>query len=151
MASSAVVSVKRALRDLLQARPNLAGKQIEYGVPDVDTLERERIFLGRARFPQNPGSMRAGRVHRKETGELDVYCDADVVGGDQEAADEAAIALGLEVEECVADNPGLGNDPDNGILVGAVTMRRGELISGVSERGSVSRITYTLQWDAELH
>lgn len=150
MASSAVVSVKKALRDLLQERPGLDGVQVEYGIPDPDTVERLCVFLGRARFPQTPGSMRSGRVYRKETGELDVFCDAKVVGGSEEDADDAVIALGLELEECVADNPGMGNDPDAGILVGAVTMRRGELLSAVVERGAASRLMYTLQWEATL-
>lgn len=150
MASSAVVAVKKGLRDLLQASGDLDGVQVEYGIPDLDTLKRERIFLGRADFPQSPGPMRAGRVHRNETGELEVYVDALVVGGDQEAADERVLALGQVVEEIVADHRNIGNDTAHGITVNETTIRRGELTPGVVENGSIARIKYTLHWTARL-
>lgn len=150
MASSAFVSVKTDLITTLQARPGLDNVDITYGIPGPDWSEKNRVFLGRVRLEHDPGPMRPGRVHRNEVGTLEVYCDALVIDGEQDEADGAALALGLELEETVADNRNLGHDPDNGIYVQAVTVRGGEVTAGVHEEGSIARIVYTVQWQARL-
>jgi hypothetical protein len=151
MASSALISVKKALLAALQANEDLDGVQREYGYPAKDELvQAELVFLGRGRFDHDPGPMKPGRVFRNETGELDIIIDVKAVGGTPEFADERVIAIGQLVEEIVADNRNLGNDTANGITVGAVTMRRGDLTNAYNDRGSLSRLVYTLRFDARL-
>lgn len=151
MAGSAFVSVKKALRDALQAHQSLDGIQVEYGWPGDDKLDRERIWLGRVRFDHDPASMKAGRVFRNEEGTVDVFVDAEVIGGSPEEADERAQALGQVIEEVVADNPNLGNDTANGMTVNAVTVRTdGDVLNVYNDRGSLTRITYKVRWVARL-
>lgn len=150
MASTGFAAVKAALVEGLQALEDLNGVQVEYGWPGDDLVERERVFCGQARFAHEPASMRAGRVYRNEQGELDVIVDVESVGGSAQDADLRAVAIGAVVEEFVADNPNLGNDTAGGVTVNAVTMRGGAVLNAYNDRGALSRITYTLRWDARL-
>lgn len=151
MAGSALVSVKTALIQLLGERPNLDGVQKSYGYPaDESTRERERIWLGRVRLEHTPASMRAGRVFRNEEGDLDVVVEVEAVGESPQSADERALAIGLEIEEAVADNTETGNDPDNGITGLVLTVRGGDVDNAFNDKGSLTRIVYTLHWRARL-
>lgn len=150
MASSAVVAVKQATVAELRELPNLDGVAVDYAWTGEDAQSRERIFFGKASFPQTPGPMRTGRVHRDESGQVDIIVRVTLIGGTAEEADTRALEIGTEVEECVADHRNLGNTPDDGIFVTATTLRGGSLAGGYTDNGAVSELTYTLQWDARL-
>lgn len=149
MGSSAVVNVKKALRDLLQANPLLDGVQVSYFWPG-DTVERDAVFFGDASFTHEPAGMRTGRTPRNETAEIEVVCQKVVVGEDAEECEERCLDMGQAVEQTVADHRVFGSDVADGISVYAVTIRRGTLRTRPTADGFMSQLSYTLRPDSRL-
>lgn len=109
MATSTIVSTKRALVDHLQGRPALNGVQVTYADPG-DRARAEQVWLGEVRTAeQEPVSLRSGRKQRNESYELDVICDA--LKATAETAEARCLELVAELEELLAaatlDAPGV--------------------------------------------
>lgn len=146
MAGSVVVACKKALVALLAARPGLDGVQVAYSWPGDDLVERERVFMGRARGDHTPDGLKAGRTFRNERATFDVEIQVEKVGGTPEEAEERASAIGKELEECVADNRTLG---------GVIGLNWAVMSSWTStvlynDKGSLAAMTYTIRYAARL-
>lgn len=118
---------------------------VTYGY-DWSVQHAECVFLGRAQAQTPPAAMRAGRNFRDETGERDLIIRTSAVGGDQLAAEDRAFAIGVVVEEWVADRK---NGPP---VAGTQTLKitGWDLISAGSDSGHAAELTYRLQWTARL-
>jgi hypothetical protein len=103
-----MVTVTTALVQLLRARPNLAGVQVEYGWPGDAQVQDEVIYTGRARGTDEIANLRAGTKKRDETYDLDVLVEVAKPGGTQAEADQRCIDLFAELEDLLAENPRLG-------------------------------------------
>ena len=147
MAGSVVTACKQALVTLLKARAGLAGVQVAFGYPGNDLAERERIFMGSARASQEQAGLKAGRRFRDETATFEVVVQVESVGGTPEDAETRALALGKEVEECVADNKYL-----SGSIAGLnwAVVSDWRLDALYNERGSLSELVYTITYNARL-
>src|SRR5262245_45563541 len=108
MAGSVVVAARQALVALLVARPGLSGVQVTYSWPGDDVAQRERVFTGRSQAEHAQASLRSGRRFRNEAATFDVLIQVESLNQTIEQTEQRAVALGLEVEECVADNKYLG-------------------------------------------
>lgn len=140
-----MVAVRSALVDALAAEGDLIDVEVSYAW-SFGTQSRERIFTGRARATHDPASLKAGRNFRNERMSFDLTVLVEGVGLNPEETDERAIALGLVVEEYVADNKGgLGVAGVNWIRVDGM-----ELQNLSNDRGSMSELTYTITYDARL-
>lgn len=150
MGSSALVGVKKALRDLLETSPRLDDVQVSYAYPGDDTIERECVFFGDALFDHEPAGMRAGRTPRNESAEFELVVQVIGKGQDAEWCEERAIEIGKVVEETVADNRVFGGDVANGISVYAVTIRGGTMRTRAVEQGNATQLTYKVRPDSRL-
>lgn len=117
-AGTTIVAAKRALRDLLKARPALDGVLVNYGDP-AERGRREQVWLGRVRqADQEPVALRSGTRTRDEVYELWVHVD---VASKATAEENEARAVDLirEVESVLANDPKLGGT--EGVLFAVVT------------------------------
>lgn len=146
MAGSVVVAAKKSLVTLLQARAGLTLVQVAYGYPGDDTVKPERIFMGRSRADHDTAALKAGRRFRDETGTFEVVVQTLLLNKTVEQAEERAVQLGLEVEECVADNKYLAGVA--GLKWAIVSAS--ELNSGHNEHGSVAELILTITYNARL-
>jgi hypothetical protein len=107
---STIVTAKRALRDLLQARPGLADVQVAYGEPSEYNIESDAIWFTVAESLHHEIAMRNGGAFPiKEDIHLTVIVQAFTFGTDmtmdgREESDLRAIALLHELEQCVSEN-----------------------------------------------
>lgn len=145
MAASKVVAVRSALVAALALEGDLIDVDVSYAWT-FGSQSRERIFTGRARATHDSASLKAGRDFRNERMTFDLTVLVEGVGLNPEETDERAMALGLVVEEYVADNKGgLGVDGVNWIRVAGM-----ELQNMSNDRGSLSELTYAITYDARL-
>lgn len=146
MASSIIVPTKTALITLLAARAGLSGVQVTFGWPGDDRAKKERIFTGRSYADQEQASLRAGRRFRDETGNFDLVIQVESVGGSISDAETRILAIGQEVEECVADNKTLGGV--SGLNWAVIT--GWTLDDMYNDQGSLAELTYTITYNARL-
>jgi hypothetical protein len=141
-----VVEARKALVELLQARPNLDGKQVVYGWPGVDNIDTECIYTGgRAQIDHEPAALMSGRLARKEVASFDVVIVTKVVGGTSLEADELAMELGQEVESVLAENRTLGVVGINWATIAPVS-----LTGFFNDQGFLAELTYTVRYSARL-
>lgn len=141
-----VVEARKALVELLQARPNLDGKQVVYGWPGVGKREPECIYTaGRATMDHEPAALMSGRLARNETVDFDVVCVTEVTGGTALEADELAMELGTEVEAVLAENRTLGVQGINWATIAPVS-----LLGMFNDQGFLAELTYTVRYNARL-
>ncbi|HYJ69630.1 MAG TPA: hypothetical protein VEX15_18410 [Nocardioidaceae bacterium] len=146
MAGSIVVACKQALIEFLQTRELLNDVQITYGWPGDEEAQRERIFCGRSRAEHTQAALKAGRRFRAEESTFDVVIQVEMVGGSPEEAEERALEIGTEVEECIADEKYLGGV--EGLHYAVVS---GWLLDSLyNDQGSLAELTYTVQYRARL-
>jgi len=146
MSGSIVVACKQALVTLLQGRPALSSVQVSYGWPGDDAVQPERIFCGRTRADHEQAALKAGRRFRNETATFEVVIQTLLLNKTPEDAEERALELGKEVEECVADNKTLGGV--TGLQWAVIS--GWDMNSGQNEHGSVADLAYTLTYSARL-
>lgn len=123
-----MAAARRALRDLLRARPALAGIPVGYGDP-IDGAGLETIWLGPAQTADQD-AVQIGRRRRDETYNVPVHF---YVGTRRDPADseDRAAQLGWELEDLVAADPTLNHTTD--VLyatVGGAEMTTGETVDG---------------------
>lgn len=150
MAGSIVVECRRALVTLLQTRQGsgegLEGVQVAYGYPGDDQVEKEAIFTGRASAEHAQTSLKAGRRFRAETAQFDVLIQIRLEDETVEDIEDRAFELGLELEECVADNKYLGEvDGLNWAVVAGW-----EITTGMTDIGHLTQLIYSIRYNARL-
>lgn len=157
MPSSVVVAVRKAvtdgLRDHMHGLPGLNGTV--NGAEDVvvtyaydRTVEAaERVFTRSASADTPPAAMRPGRNFKNEAGQFFLVVLVACVGGSPDEADDRAIAIGEVVEEWLGDrkNNELGVD---GLTT--LTVRGWELDNLSNDHGSMSELTYRVEWTARI-
>lgn len=119
MSTTTLVPVKLKLIDLLVGRPGLAGTQIGYRWPG-DATEQEAIWLGDSRGAGTYPVMRAGRKPRDELYTFDVFLQVLTPDALDETSELRALELLAELEDVVADDPGLGLGGTHPTLVARV-------------------------------
>lgn len=150
MSSSRIQLVRSAVTNGLKAlavtgQP-LDGVLVSYAWK-VNAQDRERIFTNRARGETPPAALRSGRNFRAETGRFDLVVRVESVGGSPEDADTRALALGLVVEEYLADRK------SNGLGVSGLqtlVVEGWDLLNAMSDNGSLTELTYHVRYTARL-
>lgn len=147
MAASLIVTVRSAVIDGLDALAALNGVTVSFAWKLGDK-GRERIFTRRARFTHGNAALKAGRNFRDESGEFDLVILVEGVGLSQEATSERALALGLVVEEWIADRKSnaLGITGLQYITVNG----GGELNEMFNDRGHLAELVYPIRYQARL-
>lgn len=148
MAGSIVVDVRRRLIDALKAA--FVGDisiDLTYAYNWSDAGQRKSVFTNRARGTHDIAGLRAGRLHRNETVDFDLVVLVHGVGMTADETDDEAIEIGTVIEEWIADN----KNNDLGIA-GLLTIRvtAMELVNRGNDNGSISELTYTVQYTARL-
>lgn len=144
MSASQIVAARSAVVEAL--RPLEAFEGVECGLSwNADSEARERLYTARARFSHKPASLRAGRTIRNEVGSFQLMLRVEGVGDDQATTSERALALGLVVEEWVADNrctiPG---------LMWLEIRGEGELGEMFNDLGTLAILSYPVTYEARL-
>lgn len=66
MATSTIIAFKDALITKLQARPGLAGVQVTWGIPPIDEVPVDWLYVGDAKSPADQEAAALGRLRREE-------------------------------------------------------------------------------------
>ena len=149
MAGSVVVAVRKALVAGIRTAVNDPKVHVSYGWEGGDeSSRREQIFTDRPRATHDPAALKPGRNFREEDMELDLVVRVAGVGKSPEQTDERAIALGLLVEEFIADRKAGETLNVDGLIW--LRVSRMELNNRYAPNGSLSEITYTLRYHARL-
>jgi hypothetical protein len=115
MASTAIrVETAERLLDLLRADPSNAGVLVRYGAP-VEEIGEPAIFVqSSGEEGATTAHMRAGRKHRTDQWDLQVWCTLHVAPDDEYGLDAArrVQTMWATVEDVCADNPTLAVDGD---------------------------------------
>jgi hypothetical protein len=99
---------KGAIRDLLQARPELSGVQVTWGWPE-GRLANETIIVGDIpESTQSVVAMRAGRLPKTEEYLLDLLIRVEQRATDHEPCTRRAYELAAAAEDALGDDPTLG-------------------------------------------
>lgn len=150
MAGSIIVAVRKAvIADLVTLTGTgglLAGVDVKYCWKAGDR-EREQLWTQRGRGDTPAASMRSGRNFRQETGRFEVVIRVESVGGTPEDADTRALALGLVVEERVADR----KNNEYGVTgLQWIKADGWELNNASADSGSLSELVYDVTYHARL-
>jgi hypothetical protein len=145
-----LVEVKKALRDLLQARPNLADVQVSYAEPSAYNLNAEAIWFTVAEALHHETSMRNGGAFPiQEDYHLQVNVQAFTMESDGfEAADTRAVALLHEVEACVSENP---QPTPNVMMLQLAGWQHHVVVAEAEGSGYISRFEVQLRVRARLN
>lgn len=140
MAGVNAQAVKAALIGLVDALPALAEVQVSYSFPGL--LARECVYGGRIDGAVALAAMKAGtRVKREEDSVLHLHVRVDTPGeATTQAAEERAVELGGHIEDLIAGNPTLGDQP--GLLVARVAGI--ELDSAIDDEGAEAVLSYQI-------
>ena len=112
---------------------------------DTASEARERLYTARARFAQKPASLKAGRTFRDETGTFQVVIRVEGIGQPQEWTSGRAVALGVVLEEWIADH--------RSTVAGLKWLDvrgDGELLEMFNDLGTLAVLAYTVTYDARL-
>lgn len=109
MAASTVPAAKAGLLSLLQARPGLAGVQIEWAHPGAH-IRDEAVYLGDTDDTQD--AVYLGNRARRQRYVVEVVVTVLRRGNDPRAAEERCWELVAEVEDAVRDDPQLAGSVD---------------------------------------
>lgn len=145
MAGSRVGAVKTALVAGLDALSTFDGVEVSYAFR-FGSVERERVWCGRARATHDPASLKSGRNFRNEQMTIDVIVHVEGVDLTAEETETRALVLGTALEEYVADNKqGLGVTGMNSLTITGV-----ESNILANDRGHLCQLAYELSYDARL-
>lgn len=145
MAASRIVEVRRAVIEGIAAQALMTDVLVTYGW-NPEATDREQVFTMRARGNTPPASLRSGRTHRNEDASFVVVVHVELVGGNNEDADDRALELGAAVEEWVADHrTNHGVDGVHWIQVDGW-----ELTGGSKTGAYVAQLMYTVSYSARL-
>lgn len=109
MATKSIRSAtKSALLTLLQAHPDLAGVQVEYGWPG-DSWEVESVWIASVKGTVSISALSAGRKYRDDVFTITVLIQAGRLGQTALDADLRAEVLYGALEDVLANDPSLGN------------------------------------------
>lgn len=114
MATTSIrTSARRRFKDLLANNGDLAGVQVSYAWNQAGQEDRS-IYLGGIEGTSDIANLRAGRKHRDERFDLEVFIFANYPGDpDGDLASEACEDLYAVVENVLADDPLLAQDGIN--------------------------------------
>lgn len=146
MSGSPSVVVRRFVVRGLDALPAYDKVSCKLGWTRGDQA-RERLFTTDARFRQEPASMRGPlRTHREERGSFRARIRVEGVGRDIDWTLDRATALGVVLEEWVADHRNTG-------LPGVewlIAQGDGTFAERFNDRGTLVELSYTLAYQARL-
>ena len=103
MATNAYAA-KAALRDLIKARPELAGYQITWGYP-TRTPERRWIFVGEVHWEENQW---INNRTREEVFTISTVINCQLSGGTSEEVELELQRMAEGIEDALKANPTLG-------------------------------------------
>lgn len=150
MASSSVPLVKSTLRNLLTARPGLAGVQFSWAFPGPDKIAREALFFDRTELTETSGQL--GNGTRREIYTQYLYACVRRDGNDAQAVEARAYALVAEIEAQLKPpaNASLGLGPADGIKTVTVQFAGVEGECYPQDQGWSSEIRCALNVDARI-
>jgi hypothetical protein len=96
--------VKRALRDLIKAQPELSGYQVTYGYP-TRAPERRWVFVGEVSWED---SVWATNRSREETFEVSCVLNCQLSAGTSEEVESELQRMAAGIENGCKANPSLG-------------------------------------------
>lgn len=147
MAGSIMVTFKTTLLEAIGVMPGMAGVKVSFADPGENAL-KENIWFGRiSDNDHDPVALKAGRRRREENFTLEINVE---VGGTRltpERCETRALALGLLIEEYIADNPKLDGTVD-GLLFAVVSGM--ELFTSQTTDGPLTRHTIDVDVKARL-
>jgi hypothetical protein len=146
-----LVEVKKALRDLLQARPGLANVQVSYAEPSAYNLENSAIWFTVAEALHHETSMRNGGAFPiQEDYHLQINVQAFTLEAPdgQEIADTRAVELLHEVEQCVSENPQV---TPNVMMLQLAGWQHHVVVAEAEGSGYISRFEVQLRVRARLN
>lgn len=147
MAGSTMVAFKSKLVSELAALPAMAGVKVSYGDPG-DLALKENVWCGKITDNEHEAvALKAGRRRREENYTADVYVEVTGTRLTVETAETRALALGLVLEEYLADNPKL-DGTITGLLFAVVSGM--ELSTLESTDGPHTRLTVSIDVKARL-
>lgn len=144
MSGTQAVAAREALLDGIAALPAFEAVDVALAF-DTASDARERVYTRRPKFTQEPASLRSGRTHRNEQGSFQAVVRVEGVGVDQSTTSARAVALGVLLEEWVADNRSTIAGLDWLVAKGD-----GELVELANDLGTLAILTYTLAYSARL-
>jgi hypothetical protein len=145
MATSAIPTLKKNLRDRLAARDRLSGVQLAYGWPKFETRRvSELLILGDVDFAQEPATIGTNRS-REDDGELEVWVIVTQATTDQQKPTERAFALMAEVENELRTDPTVNNAVRIAQIGGD-----GELRELASDRERQARLLFHVRYEARI-
>lgn len=148
MAGTNVAAAKVALLSVLQgaASPTTT---VEYAYSGKgDGQARQYVWLGKATVQQDYAALTAGRKPREEVCVIDVHVSAYKPGGTVQDADAAVIALGLVLENAIANDPQLGGTVTGLRYAG---IEGGDLEYAIDDEGVASLMTYHVTFKSRLN
>jgi hypothetical protein len=147
MASTVIVAVRAALVAAIDALG--AFDDVEVMFAYQGTTSRELAYTRESAFTQKPAGMRGGRVFRNEDGAFNFVIWVEKVGGTPEEASTRVLALGLALEEWVADNK-------NGTALSVTGLNwitvegAGSLREAPGDQSSFAELVYPITYQARL-
>ena len=145
MASTVIVAVRAALVDALAALPTFTGIPVAYCYDKTCMEQREFLYTRDARFDHSVAALKAGRSFREESGTFELVVWVESVGGSPREAATRALALGLVVEEYVADHKNGVGGARSLQVAGA-----GALSEMASDSSSFAELVYPVRYEARL-
>lgn len=147
MAGSTMVDFKSTLVTALAALPAMSGVKVSFADPG-ETALKENVWCGRIRDNEHEAvALKSGRRRREENYTVDVFVEVTGTRLTVETAETRALALGLALEEYLADNPKLDGTV-SGLLFAVVSGM--ELSSVESTDGPHTRLTVSIDVKARL-
>lgn len=144
MSGTMIVAARQALIDAMD--PLAAFAEVECRLSwHAGSEAAERLYTARSKFAQKPASLRAGRTMRNEVGTFMAVIHVEGVGEDQETTSARAVALGLVLEEWVADH--------RSTVAGLNWLEirgDGELVEMLNDLGTLAVLAYPIAYDARL-
>jgi hypothetical protein len=147
MAGTNAAAAKLALINLIKASPP-ANTFIDYAwLGKNDEANRNYLWGGKATFEQDYSALTSSRKPRDEVLTIELHLSVYLPGGTCDVTDAAAVAIGLAVENLIANDPQLG---------GAVTGLRyagvqgGEMDNSADDDGVETHMTYRVLFKSRL-
>jgi hypothetical protein len=138
---------KKVLIDLLKASPP-ANTKVDYGyLGKSDSSSRSYLWGGKVTFQHDYAALTAGRKPREEVLVVELHLSVYQPGGDFEATDDAATAIGVVIEDLFANDPQLA-----GAIPGLryAGIQGGEMDNSADDDGVETHMTYEVLFKSRL-